>query len=226
MDYTNVIEKTKVMVRDRLSDDSSGHDWWHTYRVWKQACYLAKRERADTVVVSLSALLHDVADYKLNNGDESAGRLITERWLNSFDVSPDIIRQVAEIVEKARFTGAASSRPDMSLEMKVVLDADFLEALGAIGIARVFMYAGNQNQRMFVPDEIPTYHKGFSDYKSRNSSAFTHFHEKIIHLYDWLQTDSAKQLAKERFEFTKQFLSQFEKEIEFSDSIKTEDGAV
>ncbi|SVE18544.1 uncharacterized protein METZ01_LOCUS471398, partial [marine metagenome] len=166
MNSHKLIEKTCLYVKNELANDASGHDWWHIYRVWTLAKNIAQIEGADLAVVELSALLHDIADWKFNDGDESAGPKQAKKWLTKNNADPMIIDTVYEIIATLSFKGAGVTTPMRTIEGKVVQDADRLDAIGAMGIARTFAYGGNKNRLMYHPDEPPVMHQTFEEYKN------------------------------------------------------------
>ena len=162
----DVINKTVEYVKDTLSKDSSGHDWWHVNRVYKLACQIARFEDADEYTVALAALLHDIADWKFHGGDDSVGPKVAQQWLDELGVDNEIIEQVCRIIKEVSFKGAGVEDSVSSLEAKVVQDADRLDALGAIGIGRTFAYGGHKGRKMYDPDIQPVNHQTFDEYKN------------------------------------------------------------
>ncbi len=207
-----VITKTQEHVKNLLGGDSTGHDWWHVYRVYKTACYIAKIESADLFIVALAALLHDIADWKFNDGDLTAGSISARQWLDSLKVAPDITKKVCDIIQSVSFKGAGAKIETLSLEGKVVQDADRLDAIGAIGIGRTFAYGGYKNRPMHDPDMAPFYHNNFNEYKNHKGSTINHFHEKLLLLKDRMGTDTGKRLAAEKHKYMETFLKQFMQE--------------
>ena len=212
MDSKNLIEKTRHYVEKELAGDSSGHDWWHIYRVWSVAKKIAKKENADQTIVELAALLHDIADWKFNDGDEFAGPKQAALWLNKNKVPPKLVDPVCEIISTLSFKGANIATPMSSIEGKVVQDADRLDAIGAVGIARTFAYGGNKNRLIYHPDEAPVMHESFEHYKKNKGHTINHFYEKLLLLKDRMNTQSAKKLAEERHFFMQNYLDRFYKE--------------
>ena len=153
MPSTEIIDRTADHVKTVLSGDGTGHDWWHVYRVWKMAQRIGQAEKADLLVVELAALLHDIADWKLHDGDSSVGPTRAKEWLDSLDLEPSITEHVCQIIANISFKGAAVEQPPLSLEGKVVQDADRLDAMGAIGIARAFAYGGSQGAADLRPGD-------------------------------------------------------------------------
>lgn len=204
-----IIERTEAFVRETLKADSTGHDWWHIDRVRNVAVKLAKSEGADIFVVELAALLHDIADWKFNGGDITAGASKSSEWLASLGVDETTQARVAQIILTVSFKGAGVKNEVDSLEGQVVQDADRLDALGAIGIARTFAYGGHFNRVMYDPDEKPVQHETFEQYKSSQGTTINHFYEKLLLLKDRLNTDAAKQMAESRHNFVEDFLQEF-----------------
>lgn len=214
MDRSEVIQRTADHVRERLSEDTSGHDWWHIDRVRRLAVELGQREGADLFVVELAALLHDIADWKFHDGDLEVGPREASEWLAKCGVAPEVIDRVGEIVRTLSFKGAGVPTPMASLEGEVVQDADRLDALGAIGIARAFAYGGHQNREMHDPEADPERHDDFDGYRQSNSTTINHFHEKLLLLSARMNTESARSLATGRHAFMQSFLEQFAAEWE------------
>ena len=208
----SIIEKTCQFVEDKLAGDGSGHDWWHIYRVWNLAKNIAKKEGANLLIVELAALLHDIADWKFHDGDETIGPKIAGQFLIKNQVSPEVMTPVIEIIASISYKGAGVPTPMKSLEGKVVQDADRLDAIGAMGIARTFAYGGHKNRLIYHPDEKPVMHQSFADYKKNEGHTINHFYEKLLLLKDRMNTDSGKQLAEKRHQFMQTYLDQFYKE--------------
>src|SRR3989339_1491491 len=175
MKQSEIIEKTKEYVQNKLSGESSGHDWWHIYRVWKNALNIGQHENVDLFVVQLAALLHDIADWKFNDGDLDIGPKIAREWLESLEVEEEIIAHVTQIIKEASFKGAGEIKRMPTLEGEVVQDADRLDAIGAIGIARTFAYGGHKNREIYNPDVKPGIHDTFEQYKNNKGTTINHF---------------------------------------------------
>ena len=212
MSSEKLIEKTRLYVVKEMADDASGHDWWHIYRVWSLAKKMAQTENANRTIVELSALLHDIADWKFNGGDESAGSKQAARWLSNNKADPKIIEAVCEIIATLSYKGANVSTPMRTIEGKVVQDADRLDAIGAVGIARTFAYGGNKNRLIYHPAEPPIMHQSFEDYKKNTGHTINHFYEKLLLLKGRMNTQSAKKLAEKRHLFMEEYLDRFFKE--------------
>lgn len=204
-----VISNTVMYVNKKLQGESSGHDWWHIYRVWKMALYIAVREGADRYVVQLSALLHDLADWKLNNGNTEKGINEIKDWLILQKVNEKVVKHVCLIINNISFKGANVYSSIRTLEGKVVQDADRLDAIGAIGIARAFTYGGYKGREMHNPDKKPILHDSFEMYQQNQATTINHFHEKLLLLKEKMNTETAKKLAYERHHFMENFLEQF-----------------
>jgi len=212
MDSKKLIEKTRLYVEKELAGDGSGHDWWHVYRVWSIAKKIAQKENADQTIVEIAALLHDIADWKFNDGDESAGPRQAAAWLNKNGVDPGLVDEVCEIISTLSYKGAGVATPMRTIEGKIVQDADRLDAIGAVGIARTFAYGGNKNRLMYHPEESPVMHESFEHYKNNKGHTINHFHEKLLLLKDRMNTESAKNLAEQRHLFMENYLDRFHKE--------------
>ncbi len=208
-DRAQVLQQTADHVRRLLSDDASGHDWWHIDRVRQLALHIGRSEQADLYVVELAALLHDIADWKFHDGDLAVGPRRAADWLAGLGVDRATIDQVAEIIAQVSYKGAGVATPMKTLEGAAVQDADRLDALGAIGIARTFAYGGHAGQPMHDPTLAPRPHDSFAAYKSAKSTTINHFYEKLLLLKDRLQTPTGRRLAAERHAFVQQFLDRF-----------------
>ncbi len=204
-----VLKKTADHVRELLAADSSGHDWWHIQRVWNNALHLAEREGADLFVVQLAALLHDIADWKFHGGDETLGPQRAAAWLSGLEIDAATIDHVCEIIRGLSFKGAGVATPMRTLEGQVVQDADRLDAIGAIGIARAFAYGGHAGRAMHDPDIPAEQHASFAAYKKNSGPTINHFYEKLLLLKDRMNTPSGRQLAEARHQFMEQFLDRF-----------------
>lgn len=214
MDQIEIIRKTEDYVRETLAGDGTGHDWWHIHRVRNTALTLAKAEGADLFITELAALLHDIADHKFHNGDENIGAKTARIWLQGLSVKEGIIDHVCDIIRDVSFKGAKVETPMKTIEGKVVQDADRLDAIGAIGIARAFAYGGFKNRSLYNPKIEPEHHDSFEAYKNGNGSTLNHFYEKMFLLKDRMNTKSGKILAEERHEFMKEYVDRFLKEWE------------
>lgn len=217
MNKQDCITKTVTFIQDKFTGESSGHDWWHVYRVWKMSIRLAEAEGGDLFVVQLGALLHDIADWKFHDGDESVGPRMAREWLSSLQVNDESIQHVESIIRDISFKGANVDTPMKTLEGKIVQDADRLDAIGAIGIARTFAYGGNKNHPMHDPKSQHTMHNTFDEYKAGKGTTIHHFYEKLLLLKDRMNTDTAKLIATSRHAYMELFLKQFYQEWESID---------
>ena len=195
-----------------MQGESSGHDWWHIYRVWQTSLYITAREKVDRDVVQLAALLHDIGDWKFHDGDESVGPRLAREWLQSLAVDENIIDHVCTIIANLSFKGADVKAAPLSAEGQVVQDADRLDAIGAIGIARAFAYGGSKGREMHDPEVAPVLHSSFDQYKASRGTTINHFHEKLLLLKDRLNTATARALAEGRHAFMLEFLNHFDAE--------------
>jgi uncharacterized protein len=207
-----ILRQTADHVRSLLDGDSSGHDWWHIERVRAAALQIGRDEGADLFIVELAALLHDVADWKFHGGDDTAGPQAARAWLAGLAVDDETIEHVAEIVATLSFKGAGVPTPMRTVEGQVVQDADRLDALGAVGIARTFAYGGHAGQAMHDPELAPNAHQSFAQYKSQRTTSINHFHEKLLLLKDRMNTATGRRLAEGRHAYMLQFLEQFDNE--------------
>ena len=207
-----IIDKTCRFVEEKLAGEGSGHDWWHIYRVWNLAKNIAGQEGANLMVVELAALLHDIADWKFHDGDENKGPQLAEQFLVENQVERRVIDPVIEIITSISYKGAGVPTPMNTLEGKVVQDADRLDAIGALGIARTFAYGGHKNRLIYHPEEKPVLHQSFEDYKKNQGHTINHFYEKLLLLKDRMNTASGKRLAEARHQFMQAYLDQFYKE--------------
>jgi uncharacterized protein len=209
MDRSEIIEATADFVRDQLAGDSSGHDRWHIERVRRQALTLGRQVDADLFVVELAALLHDIADWKFHDGDLTAGPRQAGKWLESCGVERQVIAEVGEIIATLSFKGAGVPTPMASVEGQVVQDADRLDALGAIGIARAFAYGGHRERAMHDPEVAPELHSSVEAYSRSEGTTINHFHEKLLLLAERMNTEPARRLAAERQAYMESFLERF-----------------
>jgi uncharacterized protein len=203
-------EQLYKAVEQHCEGDSTGHDWWHIYRVVKLALRIGEQENANLELVEIAALMHDLDDWKLstNSGNHpNARKLLTDNGFNQ-----DIIDKVIEIIEQVSFKGAGVDTTPSSLEAKVVQDADRLDAIGAIGVARAFAFGGSKGRPLYAPDVEPQMHQSFEQYKQSTGHTINHFYEKLLLLKDRLNTNSAKGIAEERHKFMQLFLDQFYRE--------------
>lgn len=209
-----IIDKTILFVKQQLQDAEGGHDWFHIERVFKNAVLIAYEEDCDVTVVKLGALLHDIADSKFHDGDEEIGPKTVRKFLESENVSEEIIEHVVQIIKNISFKGGNFEKTFSSKELEVVQDADRLDALGAIGIARTFNYGGFKNRAIYNPSIAPKLNMSKEEYKKSDSPTLNHFYEKLLLLKDKMNTETGKKLAQERHRFMEIFLSQFYAEWE------------
>lgn len=212
MNKTEVIGATEKYVRRTLEGDGTGHDWWHIHRVRNTALTIAYEEQADLFIVELGALLHDIADWKFHGGDLSVGPQKARLWLESQQVPKYTIAAVKHIIENVSFKGAGVESPMTTIEGKCVQDADRLDAIGAVGIARCFAYGGSKGRVLYNPEVAPVMHSSFEAYKNNTSSSVHHFYEKLLLLKDRMNTQAGKRLSEQRHAFMESYLQQFHKE--------------
>jgi len=204
-----IIEKTAEFVKATLHNAEGGHDWFHIYRVWKNAMTLAKEEAADLFVVQLAALLHDIADAKFHNGDDSIGPATAGKFLAKEDVDSNVIVHVQNIIANISFKGGKHLLEFSSKELDIVQDADRLDAIGAIGIARAFSYGGFKNRRMYDPEIQPDLHMDKERYRNSQAPTINHFYEKLLLLKDRMNTAAGRKMAEQRHAFMEHYLDQF-----------------
>ncbi len=213
MTNTNLISTTKTFVKSTLQDAEGGHDWFHIERVYKNALHIAKSESVDTLVVALGALLHDIADSKFHDGDETVGPTMAREFLFKHNVDSTVIEHVVKIIENISFKNSLDGETHFtSKELEVVRDADRLDAIGAIGIARCFNYGGFKNRALFDPKIKPVMGMTKEAYKASKAPTINHFYEKLLLLKDQMHTKTGKQIARQRHEFMELYLDQFYKE--------------
>ncbi|RXG14363.1 hypothetical protein DSM03_101481 [Leeuwenhoekiella aestuarii] len=211
-----IIEKTSDFVKNTLSDAEGGHDWFHTLRVYKNALHIAKGEDADVVSVALGALLHDIADSKFHEGDETVGPKMAREFLKEQNVSFARIEAVVKIIENVSYRGGNKKSDYNSIELQIVQDADRLDAIGAIGIARTFNYGGFKNRKLYDPSIEPKLDMTAEEYKKSDAPTINHFYEKLLLLKDKMHTKTALEIAEKRHLFMQEFLDQFYAEWEGS----------
>lgn len=212
MDSNLLIENTISFVKQKLADAEGGHDWFHIERVYKNSLLIAKDENCNMLTVQLAALLHDIADSKFNNGDENVGPELAKVFLQSQKVEPKTIEEVVLIIKNISFKGGNFQQQYNSIELDIVQDADRLDAIGAIGIARVFNYGGFKNRVIYDPEIEPNLTMSKEEYKSNNNPTLNHFYEKLLLLKDKMNTETGKKIALERHQFMENYLAQFYKE--------------
>ncbi|UCF39248.1 MAG: HD domain-containing protein [Acidobacteriota bacterium] len=210
MERREILEQTREYVRNTLAGEGTGHDWYHVDRVCRLARRLAEEEKGtDLYIVELAALLHDIADWKFHDGDESVGPDRAVEWLSGLDVESDIIDRVVQIIREVSFKGAGVDHRPSTPEGRVVQDADRLDALGAIGIARAFAYGGYRSNPIHDPLQQPRMHETFEEYKRSDGTSINHFYEKLLLLTDRMNTEAAKRFAVERHRYMCDFLERF-----------------
>ena len=209
---TEILLKTTNFVKRQVADAEAGHDWQHIQRVLKNAEELLNYEQADTFIVKLGCLLHDIADAKFHDGNEELGPKQTASFLTALHLEKSVIDEVVYIVKHSSFKSDTISIAEKSIEFQIVQDADRLDALGAIGIARTFNYGGYKNRAIFNAEIPPKTKQSEAEYKASNAPTINHFYEKLLLLKDQMNTKSGKQLAQQRHEFMLQFLNQFYEE--------------
>jgi len=203
------IKKTISFVKKQLHDAEGGHDWFHIERVYNNALLIAKTENVDDFVVQLGALLHDIADSKFHNGDETIGPKVAREFLFNLNIDSTTIEHVVLIIENISFKGGNEKQKFKSPELDVIQDADRLDAIGAIGIARCFNYGGFKNRQLYNPKVKPNLSMTKEEYKASTAPTINHFYEKLLLLKDKMNTKTGVQLATKRHQYMEQFLKQF-----------------
>lgn len=209
MTNKQLIETTKTFVKTSLTDAEGGHDWFHTLRVLNNSLHIAKDENVNELVVALGALLHDIADSKFHDGDETVGPKVARKFLFEHNVDSLVIEHVINIIENISFKGGNDQQKFKSPELDVIQDADRLDAIGAIGIARCFNYGGFKNRALYNPNIKPNLNMSKEEYKSSAAPTINHFYEKLLLLKDRMNTKTGKRIATERHIYMEQFLNQF-----------------
>lgn len=209
MTSEDVIQKTITFVKEQLNDAEGGHDWFHIERVYKNALLISKNEHVDAFIVALGSLLHDIADSKFHNGDETIGPKIAREFLFNLNIDSTVIEHVINIIENISFKGGHSVQQFKSPELDVVQDADRLDAIGAIGIARCFNYGGFKNRPLYDPSIAPNLNMSKAEYKASTAPTINHFYEKLLLLKDRMNTRTGKQIAANRHTFMELYLKQF-----------------
>ena len=212
MDMELIIKKTVEYAKTKLEGEGTGHDWYHILRVYKTSIYIGQKENADLFVVKLAALLHDIADWKFNEGNRDVGSEVSRQWLESLGVAHDIIDKVTKIIGTMSFKGGTTNAEQETIEGKVVQDADRLDAIGAMGIARAFAYGGYKERELYNPNIKSQKFKDFEEYKKNNGTTVNHFYEKLLLLKDLMNTESGKSMAIQRHKFMEDYLEQFFRE--------------
>ena len=205
----SVIENTINFVKKQLENAESGHNWFHMERVYNNALLIAKDETCNLEVVQLAALLHDIADSKFHDGDETVGPKVARAFLTSENVSEETINHVVKIIENISFKGGNFEKQFTSKELEIVQDADRLDAIGAVGIARTFNYGGYKNREIYNPEISPNLTMSKEEYKNSTAPTINHFYEKLLLLKDKMNTETGKKIAQLRHDFMETFLEQF-----------------
>jgi uncharacterized protein len=212
MNQDQIISNTKLFVQDTLKDAEGGHDWFHILRVYNNAKNILSNENADKFIVELASLLHDIADSKFHDGDEEIGPKKAKAFLETQSVVPKVIDHVVNIINNTSYKGGHNQGDFHSIELDIVQDADRLDAIGAIGIARTFNFGGFKNNPLYNPDIPANPNQSKEEYKKSNSPTINHFYEKLLLLKDKMNTKTAKVIATQRHEFMENYLDQFYKE--------------
>jgi len=208
MGKIKIIENTIKFVKEKLKGDSSGHDWWHIHRVWNLAKAINKNEKGNLFVIELGALLHDIADWKFHENEKDGLNEVVD-FLKTQEVEDEVIKQVIYIIENVSYKGAGVKDKMNTIEGMVVQDADRLDAIGAIGIARTFAFGGKFGNEMHNPNSEIVMHENFDQYKNSKGTTINHFYEKLLLLKDRINTKTAKIIADERHSYMETFLKQF-----------------
>lgn len=210
----HIIDATQAYVKQELKNAEGGHDWFHTERVYKNALLIAKNEDVNLFVVQLAALLHDIADSKFHDGDDTIGPKKAALFLQSQDISEENIGHIVQIIANVSYKGGNVQQTFHSKELNVVQDADRLDSIGAVGIARTFNYGGFKNRKLYDPAIPPKLHMTPAEYKTSTAPTINHFYEKLLVLKDAMHTQTARKIAEERHQFMELFLRQFYDEWE------------
>ncbi|WP_297130698.1 HD domain-containing protein [Terrisporobacter sp.] len=209
-----IIEKTKIFVKDKLYGEGSGHDWFHIERVYNLATYICEKENGDEFIVKMTALLHDIDDWKFKK-ENNTDTTVTENFLKSMNIDEKYINIILNIIKTMSFKGGVVDSTQHTLEGKIVQDADRLDAIGAIGIARTFAYGGSKNRLIYNPNIKPIEYTSLDDVKNKDNHTVNHFYEKLFKLKNLMNTDTAKHIALERHRFMELFLEEFYYEWNF-----------
>ena len=209
MNTDSIIGQTEEFVKRELAGAEGGHDWWHIQRVWNLSRKIAQTENADLITVELGALLHDIADSKFNKGDEEIGPRKAREFLESLSVGEDRITHIEMIISNISFKGGNHSQSFRSPELDVIQDADRLDAMGAIGIARTFNYGGFKGRELYNPGIKPNMNMTPQEYKSSTAPTINHFYEKLLLLKDRMNTETGRAMARERHDYMEKFLDEF-----------------
>jgi len=209
MNQQYVIQRTVDFVKEVLANAEGGHDWWHIYRVWKLSKQIAQTENANNFVVELGALLHDIADSKFNQGNEEIGPRKAREFLSSLNVDEDVIVHVENIILNISFKGGNYAQEFKSVELDIIQDADRIDAMGAIGVARTFNYGGYKGRELYNPEIKPNLNMTKEEYKNSNAPTINHFYEKLLLLKERMNTATGKAMALHRHKFMEQYLNEF-----------------
>lgn len=204
-----MINQIAKEIKEQFIHEASGHDWWHIYRVWNLSKKIAKIEGGNLNTIEAGALLHDIADWKFHNGDEDIGPKRAAEILFRYKADKSMIEAVQTIIKEISFKGSGVDTPMSSLEGAIVQDADRLDAIGAIGIARTFAYGGVKGQVIYQPEIKPILHQNFESYKNSKGPSINHFFEKLLLLKDRMNTSTGKKIAEKRHAFMEEYLSRF-----------------
>jgi len=209
MNHDAIVDTTTKFVRDTLKNAEGGHDWWHIHRVWTNAKLIARSEQCDILTVELGALLHDIADSKFHGGDEEIGPATAGEFLRNINIDEAVITHVQQIIRYISFKSGFDGPGFQSIELQIVQDADRLDAIGAIGIARTFSYGGFKGREIYNPEIEPNLHMSKEEYKNSTAPSLNHFYEKLLLLKDKMNTSTGKKLAEQRHAFMESYLQQF-----------------
>ena len=204
-----IIQQVEQFIRKKFEKDGSGHDWWHIHRVRNNALLIAKSESVDMEIIELAALLHDIADHKFYDGNLLEGPSQARELLLELGLDEGSIGRITTIIAEVSYKGSGVETPVSSLESAIVQDADRLDAIGAIGIARAFAYGGHKDRLLYHPDKSPTEHDDFEAYRKDEGATINHFYEKLLLLKDRMNTNTAKSIATERHAFMENYLDKF-----------------
>lgn len=206
MSNQSFISATEKFIRELLEGEGSGHDWWHIHRVRNNALNIAKAYQADVFIIEMAALLHDIADHKLHNGDEEIGPRKAAEWMNNIQIPKVDQVHILQIMQEVSFS---KGKTPSTLEGKIVQDADRLDAIGAIGIARTFAFGGYKKREIYNPEIPPVKYASLEDYKKNTNPTLNHFYEKLLLLKDMMNTEEARKIAEKRHAFMETYLNQF-----------------
>ena len=213
MKKKEIIRKSTLFVKKQLQQAEGGHDWLHIERVMNTAEKILKKEKADKLVVMLGLLFHDVADPKFHSGDKMKGPKITSAFLKELELAPDTINRVVDITSNISYNGGFDKKEKLSRELMVARDADRLDAIGAVGIARAFNYGGYAGRKMYDPAIKPEKYSSEQEYRNNKAPTLNHFYEKLLNLKDGMYTKTGKKIARKRHDYMEDFISRFKKEI-------------